>query len=371
MSHKVRKNRAKERGGGVGILIKSTNTPKPLPSREFHSFECNMASIPLKNKKSMLLISVYRLQFVPVAEFINEFSELLEIYAVLNDDFVIAGDVNIHVETEESSSCKFKDLMDLFDLKQHVVGPTHIMGHTIDVIITPNKNHFVSDIIVSQFELSHHFLIDFKVTAEANRNLTKLIKFRNLKNIDALVFDTEVTAKFQVNPVTNSVDEIVENYNAVITEVLNKHAPIKTKEIKVVTTAPWFDGEYITLRKQRRKAEKKHRKSGLQVHKEEYVNLRKQTTDVAKNKKKTYVTRKLAQGSSKTLYSVVNELIDNKKEVVLPFSESDKELADSFLHHIKQEIDKIRSNFPVASPNVEIANPNPTFNFYLLSNQQQ
>ena len=31
-------------------------------------------------------------------------------------DFVIAGDVNIHVESDESSSEKFKDVMEMFNL---------------------------------------------------------------------------------------------------------------------------------------------------------------------------------------------------------------------------------------------------------------
>ena len=124
--HKIRKDRDKNCGGGVGILIKSAITHKPLPSKEFHSFECNIASIPLNNKRTIVLISVYRPQFVPVAEFIKEFSELLEAYAVLTEDVIIAGDVNIHLETEEGSSQKFKDLIDLYDLK-HVIGPTHIL----------------------------------------------------------------------------------------------------------------------------------------------------------------------------------------------------------------------------------------------------
>ena len=197
-----------------------------------------MQVYPINNKKTIVLISVYRLQFVPVAEFIKEFSELLEAYDVLTEDVIIAGDVNIHLETEEASSQKFKELIDLYDLKEHVIGPTHIMGHTIDVIITPNKELFVCDIVVSQSDLSHRFLIDFKVMVVANKSLTKLIKYRNLKNIDILMFDNEVIDKFQSSLMTNDVKEKVENYNSIITKVLNKHAPIQTKEIKVISSAP-------------------------------------------------------------------------------------------------------------------------------------
>ena len=101
------------------------------------------------------------------------------------------------------------------------------------------------------------------------------------------------------------------------------------------------------------------------MHKDEYINLRKQTTRAAKDKKKTCVTRKLVKSSSKTLYMVVNELIDNGKVVVLPSAESDKELADCFLQYFKQKIDKIRSNFPTPISNAETVNP--CLNIQLLS----
>ena len=78
------------------------------------------------------------ISYVPVAEFLCEFEDILETFAVLNEDFLIAGDINIHMETDDCSSWKFSELPDSYNLKQHVSGPTH-MGHTIDVVISPNK----------------------------------------------------------------------------------------------------------------------------------------------------------------------------------------------------------------------------------------
>ena len=49
-------------------------------------------------------------------------------------------DVNIHEKTDEPIACKFKKLIDDYKLKQHVIGPTHIKGHTIDVVITPDRD---------------------------------------------------------------------------------------------------------------------------------------------------------------------------------------------------------------------------------------
>ena len=61
----------------------------------------------------MILITVYCIQFIPVTEFFNEFQELLEDFKVRYEDYVIAGDVNIHVESDESSSRKFKNVMEM------------------------------------------------------------------------------------------------------------------------------------------------------------------------------------------------------------------------------------------------------------------
>ena len=128
--------------------------------------------------------------------------------------------------------------------------------------------------------------------------------------------------------------------------VLDEHAPLKTRKMKIVPDAPWFDVEYANLRKLRRKAEKQFRKTGLAEHRENFINLRKQTTDLAYQKKRTYYEEKLNNMSnSRSLYSVVNKLLDSKQEVVLPSAASDKELADSFMDYFMEKISNIRSKF--------------------------
>ena len=345
--HKIRKKREKDRGGGVGSMVRSEIKCKPIPSKEYHSFECCVTRVPLKSNKYLLLIVVYRLQFVPVAEFLDEFNELLEVFTVLHEDFVIAGDVNIHVETEESSAGKFNKLIEDYDLKQHVVGPTHIKGHTIDVVITPNKDTYVTELIVRQIEPHHHFLIEFNISASADSCSTKLITYRDTKNIDSSAFKEELTVKLQGRKETMDMAEKMSEYNSIVSEMLDKYAPIKRKEIKIIPAAPWFDSEYRSLRRQRRKAERKYRKTKLEVDRQMYVELRKSTIEVAKEKKKSFVSEKISQDSTKSLYSMVNRLTDNTKENVLPTTEeSDEHLANKFLQFFKQKIEKIRAKFP-------------------------
>ena len=346
LRHKIRKNREKDRGGGVGTLLKSTIVSKQLVSKDYHSFEHNVVRIPLEGKQMMILITVYRLQFVPVGKFIEEFEELLEKYAVLNEDFIIAGDVNIHTETDGGPARKFEDLLDMFDLKQQVTGPTHIKGHTIDVVISPNKTAYVSDLNIRKLDLSHHFLVEFGVNVSASLNITKTISYRPWRKMDNTLFSQEIKEALSSCPETISMAEKITMYNNVLEEKANKFAPLLTIEIKVKPNAPWFDSEYEELRRKRRKAEKRYRKSKSEQDKKEFIMLRKETIEMAKDKKKNQIKKKIEEGSSKALYQVVNNLTDNEKARVLPTASSDKELANTFLDYFQKKIEKIRAKFP-------------------------
>ena len=257
--HKIRKNREKDRGGGVGVLLRSTIAGKQLPSKDYRSFEHNIVKIPLSNKNSMILITVYRLQFVPVGEFIHEFEDILETYAVLNEDFIIAGDVNIHVETDECPSRKFTELLESYDLRQHISGPTHIMGHTIDVVISPNKPFYVYDINIRRCDLSHHFLIEYRVNVSATSSETKTITYRAWKEVDTELFSQGVKEALLSLLETRDMAEKLSRYNRVFRENVDKFAPTKSKLIRIKPNAPWFDSEYKTVRRKRSKAEKRYR----------------------------------------------------------------------------------------------------------------
>ena len=347
--HDIRKDREKDRGGGVGIFIKSSIRAKQLPVKHFTSFEHTIVKIPLVRKGTLYLICIYRLQFVATATFIDEVAELFDQYVVPYEDFVIAGDLNLHMETEALYASKFKELICLYDVKQHIVNPTHVKGHTLDLIITPNKEHYISNIRVTEIDLSHHFLIDFNILAQKELPLMKTVTYRCLRDVDMEKFRNDVQERLGALPVTNDLSVKVNDYNSVLKDIVNLNAPMKTSKLKIVEKAPWFDREYSDLRKQRRKAERKYRQTRSDTDKKAYIALRKEAINTSFNKKKDYIRRRLERNPNKSLYSVVNELIDNKKVAVLPNCNSEKELADNFLKFFQEKIEKIRASFTPAT----------------------
>ena len=48
-------------------------------------------------------------------------------------------------------------------MTQHIQVPTHKMSHTLDIVATFNTNPRVENVVVNEYDISHHFLVDFIV----------------------------------------------------------------------------------------------------------------------------------------------------------------------------------------------------------------
>ena len=69
--------------------------------------------------------------------FFDEWSDFLDRIVIIPDELIITGDLNFHLDdTNDSDATKFLQSLDEHGLFQHVTGPTHQRGHTLDVLIT-------------------------------------------------------------------------------------------------------------------------------------------------------------------------------------------------------------------------------------------
>ena len=286
-----RRNRDKIIGGGVGVMLKESLSSKHISIKQFSSFEHTTVKVQLNDKTNLTLITIYRLQFVTTGTFRDELIVLLEIFCSSGEMFVLSGDINIHLDTDELNATHLKEIFIMFNLKQYVDFPTHRLGHTIDVVLTRSDHPIITGLQPNDVELSDHFLIEFAVGISATETKYRTVTYRDTKSINNSQFCTEIKEGYKNIPICN-MQEKVTSCHALMSKVVNTHASLNTKQIKVVPNAPWFDFEYKALRRRRRKAEKRYRKTGLEVHKNEFVDLRNQSTALAFDKKKTYYTKK-------------------------------------------------------------------------------
>ena len=132
--HTIRKDRKKETGGGVGIIVKKGLNSKMIKVKQFQTFEHCAVKIKTLDKW-ITYVSIYRLIYEDMDLFFKEITELLELFAV-SENCIIAGDINIHCDSIDNlHTVQLNDLLEAFGLTQYINSPTHKKGHTLDVVI--------------------------------------------------------------------------------------------------------------------------------------------------------------------------------------------------------------------------------------------
>lgn len=167
-----RNNRQKSVGGGVGIAIRNSISYKNFHVRQFHSFECCATEIVNTKDSSILCVVIYRLGYIKKETFFSEIRELLEILIARKNRFIISGDFNIHIDvTSDPLAKQLNNLLSLFNLRQHVFGPTQRQGHTIDLVITPVNEVDLCSVTTKDVVLSDHRMIFFNINSITSKKI--------------------------------------------------------------------------------------------------------------------------------------------------------------------------------------------------------
>ena len=374
LEHKFRNGR----GGGVGFLIKQCYKFSNVKSESFNTFEHHIVTLKCSYGQKVLLVVVYRLQDHSFSDFYSDFKALLMYICSMCDNLIIAGDINIHLnKLNDSNTKKFNKILVTFDLIQHIdiSIPTHKLGNTIDRVITSHNLCNIFNILTEDLSLGDHFLISFKAEIHTDMQLMKEISFRRVKNINHPVFSVDLKNSLDlVTEECNSLSfkEAIIHYKNNTAAVLDKHAPLVTKAVRVVSSAPWFDSEYSLLRRERRKAERRWKKTGLDADREIFVNKRKETTLAAYNKKVNYYTVQMNKFGTnpRGLFNFANKFMDVKKSTSLPSHEDSdngrQDLANEFNNNFMLKPKVIHEQLQQVTPRIAF-NSYSNFNGEFLS----
>ena len=86
--------------------------------------------------------------------------------------FFIIGDFNLHINKPENFYVsKFINILNIFNLTQHVSTPTHTSGNIIDFLIKSSIIK-IRNLLTIKFEYSDHYIINFKYFLNCNFNNT-------------------------------------------------------------------------------------------------------------------------------------------------------------------------------------------------------
>ena len=138
-------------------------------------------------------------------------------------------------------------------MEQHVRGSTHVAVHTLDVSITRDTDTIVSNIEVNDPGLSDsdgkisrdHFAVIFHIRAEKPAPIWKTVAYRKLRSIDIESFRNHLQSLEIINSnvIISDVEEHVESFNNSLASLVDKHAPLLTKQVTLRPTGPWYNEE--------------------------------------------------------------------------------------------------------------------------------
>ena len=293
------------------------------------------------------IISLYRPPKNSLNMFFSDFADLLDTIMESKTRFVIAGDFNIQVNKDENSSSKYlRDLLDIYNLTQHVNFETNGSGNIIDPIITRSDE---PDILAhgGSFISDHQSVIGTLDIYKSQPEFSE-ISYRKIKDINLVEFRKAIKDSILCENLPDDIDKVVSSYNEILAQLLETYAPLKKRTFVTRTARPWFDEEIKLAKRKRRKLERLWRRTKSENDFSAFKTQRNLVNKLLITKKSLYYCQKIndSKGNQRALYSIIDNLTHKVKKTPLPEAKSDLDLADGFNNYFGEKIDNIRNSFP-------------------------
>jgi hypothetical protein len=162
----------------------------------------------------------------------------------------------------DAHASTFRELLQSAGLRHHVTKTTHRSGHTLDLIIDRQEGKIISNVYTVTDLPSDHNAVLCSIALESPKASKSHFKYRKLKNIDMNAVKADIlnsSLHSQTLETANAdVNHLTKEYNSILQEVINRHAPEVSRSIFLRHNAPWFNDSLRALKREKRKCERKY-----------------------------------------------------------------------------------------------------------------
>ena len=282
------------------------------------------------------------------ATFYQEFSELLSGISYNIQPLIIAGDFNFHLDDSTNlNAIKFIDLLDSTGLVQNVKGATHNKGHTLDLVITRQGENIINNLKILPDIYSDHRIIMCHLDCPKPPLSKVLITYRSTKHLDpqklCSTISTSLSANKDLGSKNTDVNVLMDTYNSSLKAIYDVVAPVQTTWVNHCPWAPWYNDELRTAKQEKRRLERKYRKTQLTIDKQLYWESCDTYNKSLEAHKTKYYREKIEQADKTKLLKIVHGLFHKTKDE-LPSHTTLKVLAEDFNKPFRNKILLIRNN---------------------------
>ena len=196
----ARKDRNRN-GGGVAIYLRDTISY--IDSTDLIPDVAEAICLEIKKQKmKTLLISTWYRPPSSKMQFFDEFETFLNNAEKENKELVITGDFNCDLFKSEANSNirQLRDLIDLYQLHQHIDQPTRITDLTqtlLDIIITKIDDPKTIESGVIELGISDHSLVYICRKIGIPNNTFKVLETRHYDNFNPREFQFDLSQAFR------------------------------------------------------------------------------------------------------------------------------------------------------------------------------
>ena len=235
--------------GGIMMYIRDDFPHRRRLDIENHGFNNHNGRIEILaleatiNNSKWFMISVYKQPKVKVTHLINCVESIMDLCMCdnLNSTVVIMGDLNVDMLKPNS----LNDCFDVYGLKNLIKESTCNKGtpSLLDLIVTNQPKRFQNSVSAETGLSDFHSLVCVSTKLNVPQNKCNTFKYRSFKhfNNDKFLYDLSVIP-YNVIEVFDDIDDSYWMWHELTMDVINSHAPIKTKTIKG-HRVPYMNGE--------------------------------------------------------------------------------------------------------------------------------
>ena len=342
------------RGGGIAVVFK---IPLNLLVKQVHNSAhySTFEYLHVTDRSgSIHFVIVYRpppsvSNGYTVQKFLEEFDVLVQEISASPGKLMLLGDFNLHWENPLKTDVQHvMNTTNGAGLVQQVQGSTHILGHTLDLVFCREEcmlNHFC----IHDNHISDHHMICFTLEAPKPSHMYNTVTLRNYRKLDKDKFANSLKELVSSKPDNVNSDLLFEFYTSGTKELIDVYAPSESKTKLVKPRMPWLNESTLLARQERRRMERKWRKTRLDSDRRLFIKANAHVCDVIQSAKEEYFKEKLRTSTVKDVFAIIQFLL-NRKTDHLPTHFSAQLLSSQFSSFFVEKIEKIREEIDLSHP---------------------
>ena len=180
------------------------------------------------------------------------------------------------------------------------------------------------------------------------------ISFRKINKIDYESFHSDIFSSDLIKKPEKDLSALCQQYDSVLSSILDKHAPVSTKTLPRKPPTPWMTPEIIKAKTLRHNLERTWRRSRTHLDRSRYKQQCHLCNIMMTKAKSKYLADVIAENSDnpRRLCNSINNILDRIPPPALPEFTSVKSLCDHFSRYFVDTSETIRSKFPDKVQNI-------------------